>query len=132
MSAIVHYGFNNFQRAEALTVIYADILRQAADLDTEWLRLFNKIIKLIAVLHSPLTILALTDLLGQEDNMTVSNAQELKYSQFSLFSSSGDLTIALSPSLSPNDLSQTVTVDIKSALSPGLDRTLARTFAFPA
>ncbi|KAF2861190.1 hypothetical protein K470DRAFT_245902 [Piedraia hortae CBS 480.64] len=63
-----------FSGTDALTVIYADILEQAADLDKEWLIWFNKIIKPIAFLQSPLTISALTDLLGGGDLMLVTNA----------------------------------------------------------
>ncbi|KAF2861192.1 tricorn protease domain 2-containing protein [Piedraia hortae CBS 480.64] len=64
----------NFCDADALSVIYSDILEQAADLDKEWLSWFNKVIKPIALLQSPLTISALTDLLGGGDPMLVTNA----------------------------------------------------------
>ncbi|KAF2857992.1 hypothetical protein K470DRAFT_266411 [Piedraia hortae CBS 480.64] len=63
----------NFTGADALTVIYMDILEHAADLDKEWLRWFNKVVKPIILLLSPLTITAPTDLLGQGDNMIVPN-----------------------------------------------------------
>ncbi|KAF2861206.1 YVTN repeat-like/Quino protein amine dehydrogenase [Piedraia hortae CBS 480.64] len=64
----------NFTETDALTVIYSDILKQAADLDNEWLQLFSQIIKPIALLNSPLTIPALTYLFGEGDDMAVPNA----------------------------------------------------------
>ncbi|KAF2857749.1 hypothetical protein K470DRAFT_260515 [Piedraia hortae CBS 480.64] len=58
---------------DALTAIYLDILNQAAKLDIKWPNWFGQVIKPLAVLHSSLTISALTDLLGG-NTMVVANA----------------------------------------------------------
>ncbi|KAF2858361.1 hypothetical protein K470DRAFT_266105 [Piedraia hortae CBS 480.64] len=67
-------GRLNFTGAQTLTVIYSEILEEAADLDKEWLSWFSKVIQSLALLQSPLSIPALTDLLGDGDNMVVPNA----------------------------------------------------------
>ncbi|KAF2861189.1 hypothetical protein K470DRAFT_263828 [Piedraia hortae CBS 480.64] len=64
----------NFTGSDSLTVIYFEILEHAADLDKEWLRWFNKVVKPITLLLSPLTITAMADLLGEEGNMNGPNA----------------------------------------------------------
>ncbi|KAF2857220.1 hypothetical protein K470DRAFT_223826, partial [Piedraia hortae CBS 480.64] len=63
----------NFTGSKGLNRIYSDILEQVGKVDQEWLDQFNQVIKPFALLHSSLTILALTDLLGS-DIMTVGNA----------------------------------------------------------
>ncbi|KAF2859584.1 hypothetical protein K470DRAFT_258761 [Piedraia hortae CBS 480.64] len=57
---------------DALTAIYLDILNQAAKLDIKWPIWFGQVIKPLAVLHSSLTISALTELLGG-NTMVVAN-----------------------------------------------------------
>ncbi|KAF2859017.1 hypothetical protein K470DRAFT_220024 [Piedraia hortae CBS 480.64] len=64
----------SFAGSEGLNCIYSGILEQAAKADPKWLDQFNRIIKPIAVLLAPLTIPALTDLLGGGKNMVVPNA----------------------------------------------------------
>ncbi|KAF2858013.1 hypothetical protein K470DRAFT_237297 [Piedraia hortae CBS 480.64] len=59
---------------KALTKIYMDILQQAFDLDEEWHDWFDQVIKPIALLYSPLSLPALTDLLAEGDEMIVANA----------------------------------------------------------
>ncbi|KAF2858665.1 hypothetical protein K470DRAFT_265882 [Piedraia hortae CBS 480.64] len=71
-------GRLNFTGSKGLNCIYSDILEQAAKVDQaavdqEWLDQFNQIIKPFALLHSSLTISALTDLLGGKIT-TVGNA----------------------------------------------------------
>ncbi|KAF2858019.1 hypothetical protein K470DRAFT_199906, partial [Piedraia hortae CBS 480.64] len=67
-------GRLNFAKTDTLTVIYSDILIQAAKFDKEWLQWFSQVIKPIALLHSPLTIPALGNLLGEGDNNVVLSA----------------------------------------------------------
>ncbi|KAF2860984.1 hypothetical protein K470DRAFT_270216 [Piedraia hortae CBS 480.64] len=64
----------SFTGSRALTEIYLDILNRAARHNEEWADQFHQVIKPIALLHFPLTIPALTDLLGDGDNMAVPNA----------------------------------------------------------
>ncbi|KAF2858253.1 hypothetical protein K470DRAFT_266202 [Piedraia hortae CBS 480.64] len=64
----------NFTETDTLTVIYSNILIQATKFDKEWLQWFSQVIKPIALLHSPLTIPALGNLLGEGDNNVVLNA----------------------------------------------------------
>ncbi|KAF2857580.1 hypothetical protein K470DRAFT_296993 [Piedraia hortae CBS 480.64] len=59
----------NFTETDTLTLIYSDILEQAADFDKEWLQWFCQVIKPFALLHSSLTIPALADLLGGDTTM---------------------------------------------------------------
>ncbi|KAF2857075.1 hypothetical protein K470DRAFT_273593 [Piedraia hortae CBS 480.64] len=62
-----------FTGTDALAAIYLEILNHAANLDAEWPNWFGQVIKPLALLHSSLTISALTDLLG-ENTRTVANA----------------------------------------------------------
>ncbi|KAF2860462.1 hypothetical protein K470DRAFT_70095 [Piedraia hortae CBS 480.64] len=63
-----------FTETDTLTMIYSGILKQAADLDKEWLQWFSQVIKPIALLHSTLTIPELENLLGEGDDSVVFNA----------------------------------------------------------
>ncbi|KAF2858629.1 tricorn protease domain 2-containing protein [Piedraia hortae CBS 480.64] len=64
----------NFTGSEGLNCIYSGILEQASRADPKWLGHFKRTIEPIAVLRAPLSIPALTDLLGEGDNMVVPNA----------------------------------------------------------
>ncbi|KAF2857121.1 hypothetical protein K470DRAFT_284600, partial [Piedraia hortae CBS 480.64] len=64
----------NFTGSEGLNCIYSGILEQASKADPKWLSHFKRAIEPIVVLRAPLSIPALTDLLGEGDNMVVPNA----------------------------------------------------------
>ncbi|KAF2857362.1 hypothetical protein K470DRAFT_260917, partial [Piedraia hortae CBS 480.64] len=64
----------NSTGSKALTKIYMDILQQAIDLDEEWHDWFDQVIKPIALLRSPLTLPALTDLLAEGNIGIVADA----------------------------------------------------------
>ncbi|KAF2862110.1 hypothetical protein K470DRAFT_23328 [Piedraia hortae CBS 480.64] len=64
----------NSTGSKALTKIYMDILQQAIDLDEEWHDWFDQVIKPIAILRSPLTLPALTDLLAEGNIGIVADA----------------------------------------------------------
>ncbi|KAF2857247.1 tricorn protease domain 2-containing protein [Piedraia hortae CBS 480.64] len=64
----------NFTGSERLNCIYSGILEQASKVDPRWLGHLKRAIEPIVVLRAPLSIPALTDLLGDGDNMVVPNA----------------------------------------------------------
>ncbi|KAF2860457.1 hypothetical protein K470DRAFT_286722 [Piedraia hortae CBS 480.64] len=61
----------SFTGSKALTEIYCNILDQAARQGPEWLSQFHRVINPVSLLHFPLTIPAITGMLGEGDNMIV-------------------------------------------------------------